>query len=149
MSQALAIELATALARRFEGFYPSPYLCPAGVPTIGYGTTRYEDGSQVCLTDPSISRERAEQLLAWELTGTCLPAVMRLCPGADTAERVAALIDFTYNLGQGNLRASTLRRRVNAGLWGQVPDELRRWVKGGGRVLTGLVRRREAEIKLV
>lgn len=149
MNNQLAIDVATALARRFEGFYSSPYLCPAGVPTIGYGATRYEDGSAVRLTDQPITRSRAEQLLAWEVQTVCLPAVLRLCPSVDSPERLAALIDFTFNLGQGNLQASTLRRKVNARQWIDVPAELRKWVKGGGRVLAGLVKRRDAEAALI
>lgn len=145
----LAVRVAAALARRFEGFYATPYLCPAGVPTIGYGATFYEDGTAVTLRDASITRERAEALLLWMVRTTYLPAVIRLCPGVDTPERLAALIDFTFNLGAGNLRASTLRRRVNAGQWADVPAELRKWVKGGGRVLRGLVLRREAEVVLI
>lgn len=149
MNLGLAIEVAAALARRFEGFYSKPYICPAGVPTIGYGATYYEDGTRVQLTDPPITRERAEALLLWMVRTKYLPAVLRLCPGADTPERLAALIDFAFNLGAGNLQASTLRRKVNAGEWGAVPTELRKWVKGGGRVLRGLVIRREAEAALI
>lgn len=145
----LAIDLASRLARKFEGYYSAPYLCPAGVATIGFGSTRYEDGSSVSLHDLPITRKRAEELMQWELRTACLPAVLRLCPGADTPERVAALLDFTYNLGQGNLRASTLRRKVNSGQWDQAPAELRKWVRSGGKVLKGLVLRREAEIALI
>jgi lysozyme len=144
-----AIEVAAALARRFEGFYSAPYLCPAGVATIGYGCTRYEDGTAVTLHDAPITRERAEQLLLWEVQTVCLPAVLKLCPAVDNANRLAALIDFTFNLGSGRLRISTLRQRVNAGRWEDVPTELRKWVKGGGRVLSGLVKRREAEAVLI
>lgn len=145
----LAVATTAALARRFEGFYSSPYLCPAGVPTIGYGATYYEDGTTVTLHDAPISKEKAEALLLWMVRTRYLPAVVKLCPGADTPECLAALIDFTFNLGAGNLRASTLRRRVNAKQWADVPAELRKWVKGGGRVLAGLVKRREAEVLLV
>lgn len=144
-----AVAVAAALARRFEGLYLTPYLCPAGVPTIGYGATYYEDGRRVQLTDPPITRERAEALLLWMVRTKYLPSVVALCPGARDPGRLAALIDFTFNLGSGNLRASTLRKRVNAGDWDQVPTELRKWVRGGGRVLRGLVLRREAEIELV
>lgn len=145
----VAVEVAAVLCRRFEGFYPAPYLCPAGVPTIGYGATYYADGRRVLLTDPPISREAAERLLLIQLQREYLPAVLALCPCVDSPRRLAALIDFTFNLGAGNLRASTLRRKVNAGDWDAVPAELRKWVRGGGRVLPGLVRRRAAEAALI
>ena len=144
-----AVEIAAALCRRFEGFYSTPYLCPAGVPTIGYGATYYLDGRPVRLTDPPISREAAERLLLRMIERTYLPAVVQLCPGLVDPARLAALIDFTFNLGAGQLRASTLRRKVNAGDWAAVPAELRKWVRGGGRVLKGLVIRREAEVALI
>lgn len=145
----LAIQIAAALCRRFEGLYLAPYLCPAGVPTIGYGSTRYLDGTPVRLTDPAITRELAEQMLVQAVQRTYLPAVLRLCPGIDSPSRLAAIIDWVYNLGAGNLRASTLRRRINAGRWDDVPAELRKWNRGGGRVLRGLVLRREAEAGLI
>lgn len=146
-----AVEIAAALCRRFEGFYSRPYLCPAGVPTIGYGATHYLDGRRVTLKDAAISRETAERLLIAQIERTYLPAVLRLCPSMLTAsaERMAAIIDFTFNLGDGRLRSSTLRKRINAGEWELVPVELRKWTIGGGKVLRGLVLRREAEIALV
>jgi lysozyme len=147
--EALAVQVAAALARRFEGVYLTPYLCPAGVPTLGYGATYYENGVRVTLLDPAITRERAEALLLWLVRTVYLPAVLRLCPGVDTPGRLAALIDFAFNLGTGNLAASTLRKRVNAGRWGEVPAEFRKWNRGGGRVLRGLVLRREAEAALI
>lgn len=143
-----AVDVAAALCRRFEGFYSAPYLCPAGVPTIGYGATHYLDGRPVTLKDPPISRDAGERLLLRMIERTYLPAVQQLCPGVTDPGRLAALVDFTFNLGAGQLRASTLRRKVNAGDWAAVPGELRKWVKGGGRVLRGLVARREAEVAL-
>jgi len=145
----LAVQVAAALMRRFEGVYLKPYLCPAGVATIGVGATYYEDGTRVQLTDPPITRERAEQLLMWMVSTVYLPAVIRLCPGVPDQYKLAALIDFTFNLGVGNLRASTLRKHVNAQNWPAVPSELRKWTRGGGTVLRGLVARREAEVALV
>jgi lysozyme len=71
-----------------------------------------------------------------------------LCPGL-RGERLAAIADFAYNLGLGRLKASTLRRRLNAGDYAGARQELRKWVRGGGRVLPGLVLRREAEAALV
>lgn len=144
-----ALALAAGLCRRFEGFLAEPYLCPAGVPTIGYGATHYLDGRPVRMTDAPISRADADALLLAMLRTTYLPAVLTLCPVVTEPGRLAALVDFTYNLGAGNLRASTLRRRVNAGDWDAVPGELRKWVRGGGRVLRGLVARREAEVALL
>lgn len=137
------------LIERFEGFRPKPYLCPAGVPTLGFGSTRHLDGSLVRLTDPAITKDHARILVREQVAQEYLPGVMRLCPGMDHPGRLAALVDFAYNLGVGQLRASTLRRRVNAGDWDAVPDELRKWIRGGGRVLPGLVKRREAEIRLL
>jgi lysozyme len=144
-----AIEVAAALARRFEGFYSRPYLCPAGVPTIGYGATYYEDGTRVTLRDPAIDRERANALLLWHVRNVYLPAVRRLCPSVKHAGLLAALIDFAFNLGAGNLRISTLRKKVNAQEWDALAAEFRKWNKAGGKVLRGLVLRREAEISLL
>jgi lysozyme len=137
------------LLERFEGLRLRPYLCPAGVPTIGLGSTRYLDGRPVRLTDPAITREHAYLLAREQILRDYLPAVLKLCPGVDTEARAAALVDFAYNLGSGNLKASTLRRRVNAGDWPAAQRELRKWVRGGGKVLPGLVLRREAEAALV
>jgi len=64
-------------------------------------------------------------------------------------ERLAAIVDFTFNLGPGRLQTSTLRRRVNQQDWTAAGQELRRWVYGGGKVLPGLLARREAEISLL
>ena len=143
------IAIAAALCRRFEGLRLRPYLCPAGIPSIGYGSTIYEDGRRVRLSDAPITAARAEALLQWHLRCVVLPAVARLCHGLTGAGLAGALMDFTFNLGAGRLAGSTLRRRVNAGDWAAVPTELRKWVRGGGRVLAGLVARREAEIAVV
>lgn len=145
----LACQVAATLARRFEGLYLVPYLCPAGVPTIGYGATYYQDGRAVTLRDPAMTREQAEALLLWMVRTVYLPAVRRLCPGVDDAHRLAVLVDFAFNLGAGNLKASTLRKRVNAGRWADVPAELRKWVMAAGKRLRGLVLRREAEIAVL
>lgn len=144
-----ALPVALALMRRFEGFYPKPYLCPAGVPTIGYGSTYYEDGARVTLMDAPIDRARAEALLLWAVRTVYLPQIVKLCTGVNSPDRLAALIDFTYNLGATALKNSTLRRKVNAGEWGTVPAEFLKWNKAGGRVLRGLTIRRQAEAALV
>lgn len=63
--------------------------------------------------------------------------------------RLAAIVDFTFNLGGGRLQTSTLRRRLNQRDWPAAAAELRRWVDGGGKVLLGLVARRKAEVALI
>jgi lysozyme len=145
-----AIVTARDLCKVFEGLFLKPYICPAGVPTIGYGATYYEDGRRVTLADPPITKARAEALLDWELART-LPIVLRLCPTLAEWGPVptGAVLDFTFNLGTGNLQASTLRKRINAGDVAGARTELGKWVRGGGRVLPGLVRRRAAEAALL
>jgi lysozyme len=144
-----ALAMVMRLCLLFEGLYLKPYLCPAGVPTIGVGSTRYLDGRIVKLSDPPISKEHALVLLRHKILAEYMPGVRKLCGAVNEPGRLAALTDLAYNIGLGNLRASTLRKRVLAGQWDQVPTELRKWVRGGGRVLPGLVRRREAECQLI
>lgn len=150
------LEVAVALCKRFEGLYLKPYLCPAGVPTIGYGATYYEDGRRVTLDDPAITAERAEELLLWELRRVSAPAVMRLCPELFTWSvqngqwrAFCAIADFTFNLGAGRLQTSTLRRKLRDMDWEGAKEQLMLWTRGGGRVLPGLVRRRQAEAALL
>lgn len=126
-----------------------PYLCPAGVPTIGYGFTHYADGRMVALSDPPMTRAQAQSLLEHLLRTRYMPGTLRLCPNIALPARLGALTDFAWNLGLGSLRASTLRKKILAGDWEAVPAELRKWVRAGGRVLKGLVLRREAEIGYV
>ena len=137
------------LAKRFEGFERRvkrgteitavPYVCPAGFWTIGHG--------HLCdQKHPPINEAEAEVYLARDLQ-TALAATLRYCPvlATEPEGRLAAIVDFTFNLGAGRLQTSTLRRRVNQRDWVAAGQELRRWVYGGGRVLPGLVTRREAE----
>ena len=140
---------AKILIRFFEGFRPAPYLCPAGVPTIGYGSTHYEDGQAVTLSDPPIDSDRAERLLELEIV-RCLPGVLSMAPvlGSFPDSR-DAIIDFIYNLGSGRFRQSTLRRRIAEQDWEGAKVELAKWVWGGGRRLPGLIRRRAAESVLM
>jgi lysozyme len=141
-----AEQIAVGLEQRFEGFESIPYLCPAGVPTVGFGFTHYPDGRRVALTDPPMTLEAARAMLLYFTRHEYMPAAMALCPGAATPGQIGALTDICFNIGKGNLRASTLRRKVNAGEWDEVPAQFRRWTKAGGRILRGLVLRREAEI---
>jgi len=143
------LELAAALCRKFEGYKATPYLCPAGVPTIGYGSTYYADGKKVTLQDPPMDEPMARALLMVELEHTYLPGVLRNCPILATDERKCnAVVDFVYNLGTGRLQTSTLKRKINAQDWEGAKEQLMLWNKGGGKVLAGLTKRRAAECAL-
>jgi lysozyme len=140
------LTIAKELCKHFEGFRSFPYLCPAGVPTIGYGSTYYMNGVKVTLKDSPITKQQAEEMLVHELAHTFLPAVLKLCPGlAEYPDRLNVIVDFTYNLGAGRLKSSTLRKCINAQDWGNVKEQLMLWTRGGGKVLPGLYLRRKAE----
>lgn len=145
-------QAAIDLAKRFEGFHrvpradpgrAHPYVCPAGYWTIGYG--------HLCdPKHPPITEAEAERYLADDLM-TALNATLRYCPvlATEPEGRLAAIVDFTFNLGAGRLQTSTLRRRINQRDWIAARHELRRWINGGGKVLPGLVTRRDAEVALL
>lgn len=146
----VALKLAADLCHRFEGLRLKPYLCPAGIPTIGYGSTRYADGKPVKLSDKPISQIKANELLMTTLERDYLPGVLKLSPGLqDHPGALAAITDFAYNLGLGAYGTSTLRRKIDAKDWAGAKVELGRWVYGRGKVLPGLVARREAEASLL
>jgi GH24 family phage-related lysozyme (muramidase) len=128
--------------KRFEGFSPTVYICPAGYPTIGYGhlvkpheRERFASG---------ITSEQAESLLRQDVQ-IAERAVLRLITVPLTDGQFDALVSFTFNLGAGALQRSTLRRKVNRWDHAAVPAEFMKWVWAGGRKLEGLVGRREAE----
>jgi lysozyme len=143
------LEIAVVLCKRFEGFSSKVYLCPAGIPTIGFGSTYYASGAKVALSDEPISEAIAETLLLHELQFTYLPGVLRNCPILLTDERKCnAVVDFCYNLGIGRLQTSTLKRKINEQNWEAAKDQLLLWNKAGGRVLPGLDKRRKTEATL-
>lgn len=139
-------DLLLDLIRRFEGLRLAAYLCPAGVPTIGYGHT----GPEVTLGMPKISADQAEEMLA-EDADFFLRESARVSPGLLTAgqARRAAIADFCFNLGVGRYQKSTLKHCVDLGDWQAAARELHKWVWGGGKVLPGLVTRRKAEALLL
>jgi lysozyme len=157
------LDVAVALCKQFEGLHRVgadgliyPYVCPAGYPTIGWGTVYKPSGKKVTMEDPPITRAIADAWLMDELQRVCASAVMRQCPelfawslANGNWRAFCAIADFTYNLGAGRLQTSTLRRKLRALDWEGSKEQLLLWVRGGGRVLPGLVRRREAEAKLL
>jgi lysozyme len=139
------------LIKRFEGYHrrlpdgsAAPYLCPAGVWTIGWGSTRGPDGAPIIRMSPVMTEAECAALL-WR-------DVRLFASGVEQAVKVplmdgqfGALVSFAYNLGVGALRASTLLRRLNGGDYQAAADQFGLWVNAGGRRLPGLVTRRAAE----
>lgn len=130
-----------ALIKKFEGFESRAYLCPAGVWTIGYGHTKdVKEGDEW-------SQAHAEHMLEIELEEFC-EYVNKMVKVPLEQYQFDALVAWVYNLGAGNFKESTLLRVLNQGDYDDVPHQIKRWNKAGGRVLQGLVRRREAEALL-
>ena len=135
------------LIKRVEGFSAKPYLCPAGVPTIGYGSTRDTDGKPITMQHPPITEAQARALLAATLV-TYEDAVNRYVKVPLNQNQFDALVDFAYNAGAKNLLTSTLLKKLNAGDYAGASKEFGKWVYGGTKKLNGLVKRREAERQL-
>jgi lysozyme len=134
-----------SLIKQFEGFKSKPYLCPAGAPTIGYGTTRYPNGQKVSLSDNSVSEAEAEAFLKHDVRQFEL-AVDAMATDVLTQNQFNALVSFAYNLGAANLKSSTLLKKVNANSWDtSISNEFSKWVNANGKKLPGLVTRRKAE----
>ena len=136
------------LVKSFEGFSSKPYLCPANVPTIGFGATLYPNGTRVRMTDTPITEKVAELYLHEELNkfGKQVDSFTR---DDINQSQFDALTSFAYNCGSNALKGSTLLKKVNANHNDPtIKAEFLRWNKGGGKVLAGLTRRRQAEADL-
>ncbi|HCH78871.1 MAG: muraminidase [Pseudomonas sp.] len=131
-------EKGLALIRQFEGLRLSAYRCPAGIPTIGYGSTAGVKLGQ------AITAERAEQLLREDVR-QFEAAVSRLVKVPLTQGQFDALTSFAFNLGAKALEKSTLLRLLNAGDYSGAAAQFERWVYASGKKLAGLVKRRAAE----
>jgi lysozyme len=135
------------LVKHFEGCKLTSYVCSAGHNTIGYGNTFYENGVKVKPGD-KITQQRAEELLDVILIKFVQQTNELIKSNVNQNQR-DALTDFAYNCGVGNLRSSTLLKLVNANPNDpEIRAQFMRWNKGGGKVLNGLTRRREAEANL-
>lgn len=136
------------LIKSFESLILKPYRCPAGIPTIGYGNTFYENGVKVTMKDPAITEQRAEQLLQFILKDF-EKYVDSYCIDTISQNQFDALVSFAYNCGVQNLKNSTLIKLVNKNIEDPaIATEFGKWNKAQGRVLAGLTRRRKAEAEL-
>ena len=133
-----ASELLIKKITEFEGFSNTAYRCPAGKWTCGIGHTSGVTATTTC------TRKEAEQWLKEDLAP--VEAYVNTIEQVRTQGQFDALVDFAYNLGLGNLKSSTLLRKIKEGApTGDIQEQFRRWVYAGGKVLKGLVRRREWE----
>ena len=135
------------LIKKFEGCKLEAYKCPAGIPTIGFGSTLYENGERIKLGD-KIDLKRAEQLLANTL-GTYELFVDANTRDDITQSQFDALVDFAYNCGNGNLKSSTLLKKVNLNPNDKtIKDEFMKWTRANGKIMNGLINRRKAEVEV-
>jgi lysozyme len=136
------------LIKKYEGFRSKPYLCPASIPTIGFGSTYYSDGVKVKLTDPPITEEEASELLS-ELLIPYEKSIDSFTRDDINQNQFDALCSFAYNCGINALKQSSLLRMINVNPSNpRITDEFNKWNRGGGRVLSGLAKRRAEESKL-
>lgn len=134
--------------QKHEKLMLKAYLCPAGVPSIGFGNTYYEDGRRVKLTDPPITRERAEALFLRTLS-YFEKEVDGLTRDDLTQNQFDALVSFAYNVGVDALKRSTLIKKVNARApYKDIQAQFLRWTRANGKIMAGLVARRKAEAEL-
>jgi len=130
-----------ALIKKFEGCELKAYHCAAGVPTIGYGSTH---GVSM---DMEITQEEADELLM-EDVAKFEEAVTRAVKVPLEQNQYDAIVSWTFNLGPSNLSSSTMLRVLNEEKYDEVPAQIKRWNKAGGKTLQGLIRRRDAEALL-
>jgi|TARA_B110000240_G_C13421618_1_gene419739 lysozyme len=129
------------LIKHFEGCELEAYKCPAGVWTIGYGHIK------TAVEGMTITQHQADEMLIEEMNE--YEGYINNSVRVDlTQNQFDAMVSWVYNLGSGNLNASTLLKVLNSGDYAGVPEQLLRWNKAGGRVLEGLTRRRQAEADL-
>ena len=133
---------------KYESFSAKPYLDPVGIPTIGYGSTYYEDGTRVKMSDPAISKKRAEILFTYVLSETIIN-IKRYLKVKLTSNQFSAIVSLVYNIGIGNFSTSTLLRLLNKGNFSGAADQFLVWnkarVNGKLKVLNGLTKRRAEE----
>ena len=136
------------LITNHEGLRLKPYLCPAKIPTIGYGNTYYTDGKRVTLLDKEITKQQAFDMFK-EVANRFAKRVDELVTSNINQNQFNALVSFAYNVGTGNFASSTLLKKVNRNPDDlSIKDEFLRWNKAGGKVINGLTNRRNEEANI-
>jgi GH24 family phage-related lysozyme (muramidase) len=148
------LDTAANLIAEFEGFRGQPYKCPAGVWTIGYGTTYYPDGALVTPEDKPINKEKAKELLDYHVDNAVVPILNKTISTWNlmNGNQKAAVISFAYNLGPhfygGNNFQTITKALSNVANFKDVPKALMLYVNPGSTFEAGLRRRRKAEVDL-
>ena len=139
--------LGLELIKEFEGFSANAYLCPAKIPTIGWGNTFYEDGTRVKLGE-QISKTDALKLLEVVANRDFADKIFPAIKVKVTQNQFDAMVSLAYNIGVFAFNGSTLLKKVNAGDFAGAGEEFLRWNKANGKEVLGLTRRREREKQL-
>lgn len=132
------------LIKKYEGLSLKPYKCPAGIWTIGYGTTVYPNGNKVKPTDEPITKDMAGALLLNYVINEILPKIEDLHL---TDNQNKALVSLIYNIGWSAFAKSKCYKAIKTQDW-ETAFKNWDWIKGGGKVLKGLVKRRAEEMAL-
>ena len=135
------------IVKYFEGFHSKIYLCPAKILTIGYGSTRGFDNKKFKTNTAEITKEQGQTLLERDIK-SAENSVTRLIKVEMNENEFSALCSFVYNLGSGRLQSSTLRAKMNRSDYEGAANEFPKWRRAGGKILRGLVLRREMERNL-
>ena len=115
---------------KFEGFSANAYLCPAKIPTIGYGNTFWEDGRKVKLGE-QISKTNALELLELVANKDFADKIFPLIKVKVSQNKFDAMVSLAYNIGVGNFSKSTLLKKVNSGDFDGASNEFLKWNKSG------------------
>ena len=135
------------LIKEFEGFSANAYLCPAKIPTIGYGNTFWEDGRKVRIGE-QISKTKALELLEFVANKDFADKIFPFIEVSISQNQFDAMVSLAYNIGVGAFSNSTLLKRVNAKDFLGAANEFLKWDKSNGKPLLGLTRRRQREKEL-
>ena len=135
------------LIKEFEGFSANAYLCPAKIPTIGYGNTFWQDGRKVRLGE-QISKTKALELLEFVANKDFADKIFPFIEVSISQNQFDAMTSLAYNIGVGAFSKSTLLKRVNAKDFLGAGNEFLKWDKSNGKPLLGLTRRRQREKEL-
>ena len=136
-----------AIIKHYEGFSSTPYKCPAGYWTYGYGNIRDNTGARVTADTAHIDELQGEALLMVELDKV-EAQIKRMTVIPLTENQFSAICSLVWNIGSGRYKASTLRAKLNRGDYRGASAEFPKWRRGGGKILPGLVRRRKSEREL-